>query len=108
MKTCRTVMLAALMMAQPAWAGPPFPTAQATVTRLDDARFDARFMCPETLTPSQSDQEMSNFIGWVVAQHPKWTVADTVRARYVLLVKHKCSATLEAIRQHAERQNRKE
>ena len=74
--------------------------SEDTVATMNDAAFDAQFKCPEALSSRQSGDAMIDFLEWVGTRHPAWTVADAITARHALLERHRCTATLAAIREN--------
>jgi hypothetical protein len=74
-------------------------TAQAQAARPDTG-YSKSFECPESLpNKAARDEAVRNFIAWARAAHPDWTLEEFVDYRMRLLVTHKCTATLERIRE---------
>lgn len=71
-------------------------------TAVPDTGYSMSFQCPESLPTKEAREEaVSKFIAWAQAAHPDWTIEQFVDYRMKLLVAHKCTATLEKIRENA-------
>jgi len=71
--------------------------AQAAVP---DTGYSKSFQCPESLPSKEAREEaVLKFITWAQQAHPEWTIKEFVDYRMKLLVAHKCTATLEKIRE---------
>ncbi len=73
-------------------------SGQPAPAGLDDAAFDAQFVCPENLaTADDRIDEVARYLGWAKARHPDWSVKKTLDVRYGLLRRHNCTKTLANI-----------
>lgn len=57
-----------------------------------------KFKCPEHYkTDQERDKGYEEFINYCVKAHPNWTIEDLTNYRMELLIKNKCTKTLENI-----------
>jgi hypothetical protein len=73
-------------------------TPVETPALVDDATYDARFQCPETLSSRDARiEEYATWTAWARAAHPDWNFKKRLDVRYGLLRRHGCTVTLAAI-----------
>lgn len=76
------------------------PAVTHAQTARPDTGYSTSFECPESLpNKAARDEAVRKFIVWAQAAHPEWTIEEFVDYRMKLLVAHKCTATLEKIRE---------
>ena len=65
---------------------------------MDDAAFDAQFVCPETLaTADEREEEFERYTAWAHLRHPGWDFRKRLDARTGFLRRHNCTATLAKV-----------
>ena len=65
---------------------------------MDDAAFDAQFVCPETLpTADDREEEFGRYTAWAHVRHPEWSFQKRLEARTGLLRRHACTVTLAKV-----------
>ena len=95
--------IAALLAATVAHASPLGDADKADIdivilADMDDATYDAQFVCPETLpTADDREEEFERYTTWAHLRHADWNFQTRLAVRTALLRRHACTATLAKV-----------